>query len=367
MAPQDSSEQCPQGSQTHSSLASLSDPSKEEAILPESISTNEVPFPSLSNAQSSVTSFNDLGSGVTNVHHTPGVSNNVSYRGNTYFEDETQLLDDICSMVPTSQPDCSIPYVGLHDSFLLSPPISEPKILTQGSNTPQTCDYSTPAQGLDGNQPKCWSETSDFSSMEGVEQILNQPPFLNTHSPIQVAQIGIETSKEADHKNCTCLKSVIFLINELEPWTGSSKTLNALELCSSLAEHKRAVRKGEGLVQCEECSTLPENMIMLGLLVDRLLVFCEKIILSYITTINGQLSLKHKDLFFGEFEVDTDTEWALLLGGLIALQIKSLALLIEGTSRVGGSLGSKLETSKLKIQHLRQLLGLRLPSGVMND
>ncbi|KAI1132464.1 hypothetical protein F5Y10DRAFT_261174 [Nemania abortiva] len=365
MAQHDSSEPCLQGLQTHSPSSSLGHLSKEEIILPGSISINGAPFSGLDSDRPSV-SFSDHGSRVTNLDHTAEVSDNYSYRGGTYFEDEAHLRGDDCCFIPTSQLDSSLQSVELH-SFPLSPPISEPKISTQGSNTAPTRDYSSLTQGLEGHQPEWWPESGSFLSKEESEQASNLPSVLNTLFPIQVTQRGTETSKEPGHKNCTCLKSVIFLINELESWTGSSKTLNAHDLCSSLAEHKRAVRKGEALIQCGECSTLSENMIMLGLLVDRLLVLCEKIVVSYLTTVNGQLSLEHKDLCFGEFEVDTDMEWVLLFGGLVALQIKSLTLLIEGISRVEGSLRSKLETSKLKIQHLRQLLGLRLPSGVMND
>lgn len=77
---------------------------------------------------------------------------------------------------------------------------------------------------------------------------------------------------------------------------------------------------------------------------------------------------KKRLVFLGEFEIDKREEWACLIGGLIMLQLKSLATLLERLN--GFASGRKWDTQRLmlndverqvnatanKLRHIRLLL-----------
>ncbi|RYC55566.1 hypothetical protein CHU98_g10635, partial [Xylaria longipes] len=337
MAQQSSGEQSPRGIQVQSPSTPLSDTSQEETILPGNISTGGISSPGLNGVENSSVSFNNDGSEVMEVHHTIKSSDAYCYRDNVHLENGKVFspINGYC-FTPASQISLSNQSVDFDELFLLSPAISELEFTTQGSDISPACGRSSLTHGSHDSQAEWHLESGLFARAEGVEQTSYHPPVLVTQFSTQTTQVGIKTSENTTQKDCTCLKSVIFLINELESRTAPGKTLDTHNLGSCLDEHKKAVRQGEAFIQCEACSTLSENMIMQGLLVDRLLVFCEKIVVAYLTAVNHRLSFGQKDLFFGDFKIDDDTEWDLLFGGLIAVQLQSLTLLVE---RIRGAEG----------------------------
>ena len=168
-------------------------------------------------------------------------------------------------------------------------------------------------------------------------------------------------------RGCLCLEAVISLTNDLEPETDPNKVLAKHELDTALDRHKKAVRQGEALVQCLTCSKLPRNRITVELLVDRLLLFCEKIIVSYLTGGGSEALLKKGNFVLGDFKVDGNVEYDLLLGSLIALQLQSLMSLVEQVEGAEGPFVSRVKAAKSRMQAMRQLLELRWPNRILAD
>ncbi|KAI1434145.1 hypothetical protein GGR50DRAFT_440122 [Xylaria sp. CBS 124048] len=356
------SDQLPRHPEVLSPPTSLGDTAfKEDAAPSDSINTTEIPSPALDNAEARPASFNDDDARATEVF--PAIESSDTYPDTDKKDmNETPLPRNSCDFTSTSQLELSNPPLDFDEFFLLSPAASE-------LDFPTPCSNTTAAPAYDY---RSLIETGLFSPPAEYEQALYQPPALDSCFPPIAGELGIENLKNlknaADPKACACLKTAILLINELESRTAFSEILEPRDLGSALVEHKEAVRHGESLVQCGACSDLSENRIMQGLLVDRLVLFCEKIVMAYLTAVNCQPPSWQKGVFLGDFKVDTGMEWDLLFGSLVALQLQSLASLIErikGTE--GSSLGRKLTNSKTKIQHLRQLLALRLPSGILSD
>jgi hypothetical protein len=253
---------------------------------------------------------------------------------------------------PSSQPS------DVDEWFLLSPSITQLTIPQLDPSTSPECSLHTIQGDLFDNQADKSRKKRTLAETEEHEKTLQsvgQPFIISQHNTTGNLPT-VSTFKNSSTPDCACLKSVIFLIAELESKTNLEEGLNVGDLDSALDNHKEAIRYGEALRQCERCSIRSENMVLLGLLADRLIVVCEKIITTYLIANECLRPFGSKHLSFGDFKVDAKVEWSLLFGGLITLQLRSLMMLVENIGRKEGSSSAKLAARKLKIQYLHQQL-----------
>ncbi|KAK7749841.1 hypothetical protein SLS53_000422 [Cytospora paraplurivora] len=217
---------------------------------------------------------------------------------------------------------------------------------------------------------------------------LPTPASLNLKSYNATADAEVDTSAEfhehqttpktpsrstsvSNGQGCSCLQRVVLLIDEFESQmlAGSGESLSCLD--SALASHKEAVRYGESMLACQLCSSRVENMTILSFLTERLAVLCERIVAAYmeqvasapvVTTGKGKDAvvparhdLAHETLFLGEYEVDLPSEWNVLLGHLIAVQLAALNSLVGSTKASSHTRWRSVNTEK-KIKDLLERL-----------
>ena len=153
------------------------------------------------------------------------------------------------------------------------------------------------------------------------------------------------TAPSAPQEPCQCLQTVVFLIDELE----SVQDIAAAQLDAGLASHREALRCGEAMMLCGHCTSRPENMTILTFLTDRLAGLCERIVGGYFELLRGPSTAAatpnsrrlnpaagSSGVFFGDYEVDSASEWELLVRNLIVLQLRALSVLMGRVKEVSG-------------------------------
>jgi hypothetical protein len=156
------------------------------------------------------------------------------------------------------------------------------------------------------------------------------------------------TATPAPQEPCQCLQTVVFLIDELE----SVQDIAAAQLDAGLASHREALRYGEAMMLCGHCTSRPENMTILTFLTDRLAGLCERIVGGYFELLQGSSTaaatstpnssrrlnpaVGSSGVFFGDYEVDSASEWELLVRNLIVLQLRALSVLMGRVKEVSG-------------------------------
>lgn len=247
---------------------------------------------------------------------------------------------------------------------LMSPPLPTPTLSTSAvrdglrsspssGRLPSLVDSHSPPSGQPANSSASGPESKTPSS-NGSEG--GKPPGpANNASQASAGSGGPEppgaAAAPAAQAACQCLQRVVFLIDELE----TAQDTAAARLDAGLASHREALRHGEAMLLCGHCTARPENMTILTFLTDRLAGLCERIVDGYLERLlllggasgagaaedvsngkknNNSSSGSRSGVFFGGYEVDSASEWELLVGNLIGLQLRALGGLMARVKEV---------------------------------
>jgi hypothetical protein len=179
---------------------------------------------------------------------------------------------------------------------------------------------------------------------------------------------GREHTQEAEQAVCRCMNHVVFLLVEVETRLDNDEEEWLLHevnnLDSALGLHREAVRYGESMRQCRQCSSRAEMRLLLLLLANRLVALCALMVSSFCNVsqardgpeaLPSDLSIA---IMVGEYEVDSAVEGGTVLRELIAFQLRSLCCFIASLASTHGPQGAKFVAAKNKvialIRHLQE-------------
>lgn len=165
-------------------------------------------------------------------------------------------------------------------------------------------------------------------------------------------KIGTMTPSTDLPASCRCLQTVISFLEELEE---ESDLIDLSGLDSVLAFHKEALAQCRILLRCVACMARSEYPLLIVLVCEKLVSFCEKMVNEYLRRPRGQFEFSaeknslgdssvgrthHQQKFsVGKYEVNLPVELDCILRLLVALQLKALeGLLIEVRKTVSLSL-----------------------------
>ena len=193
---------------------------------------------------------------------------------------------------------------------------------------------------------------NDFSTRTQHEPVQTHA---RTREQAQIdTQVQAVTQRPPDQESCRCTQRIVFLINELETSLsfendGEDNDGNGVGVCSplplsvvndldsALGLHKEAVRYGELMQQCQQCSARAENRVFLLLLANRLAIRCTHMVAAYCRHASAQQTTPpcyHYGgnanmpppiaITVGEYEVDSAAEAEVVLRVLIGFQLRAL-------------------------------------------
>ncbi len=173
---------------------------------------------------------------------------------------------------------------------------------------------------------------------------------------------------------CRCLQTVISVLEELE---NESDLIDSSGLDSVLAFHKEALAQCRVLLRCVACMARLEYPLLLVLVCEKLVNFCEKMVNEHLrrrrgqveflagknSSGNGNLGMAHhqQKLSVGKYGVDLPVEFDCILKVLMALQLKALEGLSPYPCTAQGCLNSWV-TNKGSKPLLRNCSGLKFGS-----
>lgn len=151
------------------------------------------------------------------------------------------------------------------------------------------------------------------------------------------------TSPPDPPATCHCLQTLISILEELE---NESDLIDSSGLDSVLAFHKGALAQCKILLRCVACMAMSEHPLLLVLVCERLVDFCEKMVNEHLRRPQGQVKIlaennssedgnvgsahHQQKISVGKYGVDLPVEFDCILKVLMALQLKALeGLLIE--------------------------------------
>ena len=132
--------------------------------------------------------------------------------------------------------------------------------------------------------------------------------------------------------SCLCLQTVISLLEKLE---NEGDLMDSSALDSILAFHKDALAQCGILLRCLSCMARSEYPLILILVCEKLVSFCEKMMNEYLRRSGGQIDClfgkeneRQEKFSFGKYELDLPVELDLFFGVLMNLQLKALEMLL---------------------------------------
>ncbi|KAI1499289.1 hypothetical protein F5X99DRAFT_390405 [Biscogniauxia marginata] len=152
------------------------------------------------------------------------------------------------------------------------------------------------------------------------------------------SQAAMPTANGTSRNGCQCLERVVYFIDELESRLSAAPSESPGTTDFALSTLKDALRCGESMLACFLCSWRMENLTMLGFLTDRLTILCERIVAAYLELRldiarsgkeRKECSKNITSIFFGDYEVDSPVEWAMLLRPLVIFQLNDLMSLVH--------------------------------------
>ena len=171
---------------------------------------------------------------------------------------------------------------------------------------------------------------------------------------------------------CRCLQTIISLIENLEH---NSNSIESSTLDSVLAFYKETVTQCKPLLHCGACTARSEHLLLFGLICEKLVDFCERIVNEYLRRPRGRSDLliennsgeasvsmpRRQKLSIGRYEVDLPIELDFLFKGLTALQLKALEELLTEFRKIislslHGAEVSKIFNSERKLERLAKRL-----------
>ena len=203
----------------------------------------------------------------------------------------------------------------------------------------------------DGNDYITWSpsSSSEPSTTENAMQLSTMSNRQSINNPLTKAV------------SCVCLVIKVSLLEEL----GSQMADTSLN--QGLATHKGCLVKCCSVLDCQICMSKSESVMLLVLVYERLVSFCEAVTDTYLkrhTRVRSGTSSPDRErppLAVGEYSIDKDDEWDCLLGALTMYRVKALGKQLLAIRRpasivLRGSQLSKLLACERKMRALVELL-----------
>lgn len=167
----------------------------------------------------------------------------------------------------------------------------------------------------------------------------------SAHGKIQEPSIPSMASGQSGQPGCECKKALLYMINDLETSLSTDNLAEAMSqdnssswltiqrtptLDSALASHRDALRYGESIRQCPNCTEGVETKVLLLLLVNRLIVLCNHMTTAYNRLSKGGVRAGSRarepnfSITIGEYEVESTAESHALLREILSFQLRSL-------------------------------------------
>ncbi len=158
---------------------------------------------------------------------------------------------------------------------------------------------------------------------------------------------------------------MVILLEDLE---NQDKHVNTAALDSILLSHKEALSRCKSVLSCSNCFLRPEYILLLRMVTERLVSFCESTVTKYLDNMNDNtpfsenmadrrypLPTEDVKVRVGAYEIETADELVGMARLLIVMQLQSLKKFIEGVSIAIASRGEG-KTQVLKVQAAEQRL-----------
>ncbi|KAK2767555.1 hypothetical protein FQN54_003713 [Arachnomyces sp. PD_36] len=176
--------------------------------------------------------------------------------------------------------------------------------------------------------------------------------------------------------SCQCLEAVV---TSLDRFDSSSCSASRAELDSIIAFQKHALASFKAMLSCTQCTLRRENIILLVFMSEKIAVSCDKVVALYIecdgdggmSSTNHHSNTSHsrpgdcrpgsredslslssdttewQELFCGDYEINSKTEWNHLVRVLIILQLQAFASFLSDMKRIGGDVLQTEQVAKL--------------------
>lgn len=129
-----------------------------------------------------------------------------------------------------------------------------------------------------------------------------------------------------------CYQRVTSLFEEIN---SAAIDTSAKDLGLWLSKHKEALRCCEALLMCSLCRVKPAHMVILALLADRLIIMCDEVISTFLSTWAGNMNYNINGpqdgawlVCVGSFEIDSPLEWGALISNMLAIQLRKFGSLM---------------------------------------
>ena len=209
------------------------------------------------------------------------------------------------------------------------------------------------------------TQSSRDMSLEHSEWLLSSPSFhldpSASERPLQPINRQTFTKPPATPLSCACLVTKVSLLEQL----GSHPVDDSLD--EVLAVHKTCLGKCWSVLGCGLCMSKSESVMLLVLVYERLVAFCEAVTDAYLDRRVHALSRLNSSvpepprLAFGKYPIDKDEEWDCLTGALTLYQVKVLgrqllAIRKPASTLLRGGQISKLLTCERRMRALAERL-----------
>ncbi|KAI0198460.1 hypothetical protein F4808DRAFT_462755 [Astrocystis sublimbata] len=170
-------------------------------------------------------------------------------------------------------------------------------------------------------------------------------PSLQASEPLRVSADQHHHSDQQQPRSCQCLQRVVLLLEELDCIHDES---GVQEPGAWLSRLKEALRCGDALLLCAKCQAKPENISILGFLIDRLTTMCGLIVNRFVEILRSSQShgvMGATDAAWrfslGDFEIGCVGEWDVLVRAMLMMQLRALDGLINRLRSVSGDVGHR--------------------------
>ena len=160
-------------------------------------------------------------------------------------------------------------------------------------------------------------------------------------------------------QSCRCMQKGVILLEEVENQT---QNFDPTAIDSALAYHKGALETCFSMLRCYKCAVCIEIAMLLTLVANKLSQLCEKIVsqLSWSSESEdgSRTDAPHRNVFLGNYEINSLLEWIQLMKGLITVQLKGLIdLAARMKGREPGLSGLQLTKLGNVEREVRKILG----------
>ena len=211
--------------------------------------------------------------------------------------------------------------------------------------------------GFSGSAPTLSSQVSLSLSTMGITTPSSTP--ISTSLPDQAHQFqGLQNATDqvpldtALKLPCKCLNIIVFLLDEIKT---RSKCRDAKSLETTLLTHKETLGFCYQMLQCTQCMSRPENIMMLSLVSKEMVELCAEIVDCYQLVVQSgkyASTSDDQDMYFGGYELNRN-EYEALFRVLTTMQLSGLQGLLNKIVMVSSLAQREAQMAKLLALELK--------------